>query len=193
MCIRDRLCTLAFAACGSDSVTDAATTASEVVEDAVDGDDEAFSGEINTGGFDDEEAMMEDDEDAMEDEGDAGDSRDLAAANAENVPTSGDATDQTASDAQPVPDNLTAAEIGRQIIFTANVRVEVDDVAAAGAEASSIIEELGGFVFGQNTIGGANAESTITFKVLPSDFGTCLLYTSPSPRDRTRSRMPSSA
>ena len=25
------------------------------------------------------------------------------------------------------------------------------------------------------------------------DFGTCLLYTSPSPRDRTRSRMPSSA
>ena len=24
-------------------------------------------------------------------------------------------------------------------------------------------------------------------------FGTCLLYTSPSPRDRTRSRMPSSA
>ena len=25
------------------------------------------------------------------------------------------------------------------------------------------------------------------------DFGPCLLYTSPSPRDRTRSRMPSSA
>ena len=27
----------------------------------------------------------------------------------------------------------------------------------------------------------------------PDDFGPCLLYTSPSPRDRTRSRMPSSA
>ena len=26
-----------------------------------------------------------------------------------------------------------------------------------------------------------------------ADFGACLLYTSPSPRDRTRSRMPSSA
>ena len=26
-----------------------------------------------------------------------------------------------------------------------------------------------------------------------TDFMTCLLYTSPSPRDRTRSRMPSSA
>ena len=28
---------------------------------------------------------------------------------------------------------------------------------------------------------------------LDKDSGTCLLYTSPSPRDRTRSRMPSSA
>ena len=28
---------------------------------------------------------------------------------------------------------------------------------------------------------------------LASDLSTCLLYTSPSPRDRTRSRMPSSA
>ena len=29
--------------------------------------------------------------------------------------------------------------------------------------------------------------------VIPSGFGTCLLYTSPSPRDRQKSRMPSSA
>ena len=28
---------------------------------------------------------------------------------------------------------------------------------------------------------------------IPSEFNVCLLYTSPSPRDRTRSRMPSSA
>ena len=27
----------------------------------------------------------------------------------------------------------------------------------------------------------------------PGEIGVCLLYTSPSPRDRTRSRMPSSA
>ena len=27
----------------------------------------------------------------------------------------------------------------------------------------------------------------------PADYKNCLLYTSPSPRDRTRSRMPSSA
>ena len=30
-------------------------------------------------------------------------------------------------------------------------------------------------------------------KLIPDDIYTCLLYTSPSPRDRTRSRMPSSA
>ena len=29
--------------------------------------------------------------------------------------------------------------------------------------------------------------------ILSAHFGRCLLYTSPSPRDRTRSRMPSSA
>ena len=31
------------------------------------------------------------------------------------------------------------------------------------------------------------------FRVIPTKIMTCLLYTSPSPRDRTRSRMPSSA
>ena len=30
-------------------------------------------------------------------------------------------------------------------------------------------------------------------KYVPPDINICLLYTSPSPRDRTRSRMPSSA
>ena len=33
----------------------------------------------------------------------------------------------------------------------------------------------------------------INFKINFSTLGSCLLYTSPSPRDRTRSRMPSSA
>ena len=41
-----------------------------------------------------------------------------------------------------------------------------------------------------------NAEILITIRWPddhPDDVDTCLLYTSPSPRDRTRSRMPSSA
>ena len=33
----------------------------------------------------------------------------------------------------------------------------------------------------------------ITAAIFPGYFTSCLLYTSPSPRDRTRSRMPSSA
>ena len=35
--------------------------------------------------------------------------------------------------------------------------------------------------------------STVTETINSMDYNTCLLYTSPSPRDRTRSRMPSSA
>ena len=34
---------------------------------------------------------------------------------------------------------------------------------------------------------------TRELSIRPSDYKFCLLYTSPSPRDRTRSRMPSSA
>ena len=45
-----------------------------------------------------------------------------------------------------------------------------------------------------NSLFGAGAgEYSLTHDVLGTQFMTCLLYTSPSPRDRTRSRMPSSA
>ena len=40
---------------------------------------------------------------------------------------------------------------------------------------------------------GADPTTTVTAVDLPDVIDTCLLYTSPSPRDRTRSRMPSSA
>ena len=36
-------------------------------------------------------------------------------------------------------------------------------------------------------------EGDIQYHAIASESGVCLLYTSPSPRDRTRSRMPSSA
>ena len=50
----------------------------------------------------------------------------------------------------------------------------------------------------QSNYDGTNYVFTTTSSVTPSKIGntfnyTCLLYTSPSPRDRTRSRMPSSA
>ena len=43
----------------------------------------------------------------------------------------------------------------------------------------------------QNEFGLDRAASTYPY--VATMFGYCLLYTSPSPRDRTRSRMPSSA
>ena len=40
---------------------------------------------------------------------------------------------------------------------------------------------------------GCDVESSYRSMELAEQFDFCLLYTSPSPRDRTRSRMPSSA
>lgn len=70
--------------------------------------------------------------------------------------------------------DLTPTDLGRDIIFTAEIGVEVDDVAASGAAATDIIADLGGFVFGQNTIGGAEPRSVITFKVAPARFSEAL-------------------
>ncbi len=70
--------------------------------------------------------------------------------------------------------DLTAEDLGRKLIFTAEVTVGVDDVEASSAEASDIIDEIGGFLFGQETVGGAEAVSILTFKVLPEDFNRAL-------------------
>ena len=54
------------------------------------------------------------------------------------------------------------------------------------------LREIGNFVLGHPE---AIALSTLAELAAETDIATsaCLLYTSPSPRDRTRSRMPSSA
>jgi hypothetical protein len=70
--------------------------------------------------------------------------------------------------------DLTPSDLGRDIIFTAEIGVEVDDVAASGAAATDIIADLGGFVFGQSTVGGAEPRSVITFKVAPARFSEAL-------------------
>jgi len=96
------------------------------------------------------------------------------------------ATDETAAEGEAADDTEgalgaggtrvtpTAADLGRKLVFTANVNVEVVDVAAASAEATTIIEDMGGFLFGQNTAGGAEASSELVFKVLPDDFNRAL-------------------
>ncbi len=69
---------------------------------------------------------------------------------------------------------LQTASLGRDIIFTADMTVAVTDVASAGAEATRIIQEMGGFLFGQQTTGAPEPLSVLTFKVLPGDFQRAL-------------------
>lgn len=69
---------------------------------------------------------------------------------------------------------LQTRSLGRDIIFTADMTVAVIDVAAASAEATRIIEELGGFLFGQESTGEPEPISRLTFKVLPGDFQQAL-------------------
>ena len=62
------------------------------------------------------------------------------------------------------------AAFGRDVIYRAWVSVEAPDVAAASNQAISIVQGLGGFVFGQQTRSRPSAYSEIVFKVLPEDF-----------------------
>jgi hypothetical protein len=73
-----------------------------------------------------------------------------------------------------VPVVAQATDIGRDIIFTAQITVAVTDVASAGAEATRIIESMGGFLFGQETRGAPEPVSILVFKVLPADFQEAL-------------------
>ena len=61
--------------------------------------------------------------------------------------------------------------------------------ALEGNDAAAWLEVLLGNSSGQATPSGA----ALLGSPAGESFSTCLLYTSPSPRDRTRSRMPSSA
>jgi hypothetical protein len=72
------------------------------------------------------------------------------------------------------PVALQTSEFGRDIIFTADLTVAVTDVAAAGQEATRIIQGMGGFLFGQQTTGSPEPRSILTFKVAPQDFQAAL-------------------
>lgn len=72
------------------------------------------------------------------------------------------------------PAALQASQIGREIIFTAELTVAVTDVAEAGQAATRIIERSGGFLFGQQTSGSPEPRSILTFKVAPESFQQAL-------------------
>ena len=73
-----------------------------------------------------------------------------------------------------VPTALTPADLGRDIIYTAEISVQADDVEAASREAVAIVQSLGGIVFSQTTRTEPVPRTSITFKVLPADFSTAL-------------------
>ena len=73
-----------------------------------------------------------------------------------------------------VPTALTPADLGRDIIYTAEISVQADDVEAASREAVAIVQGLGGIVFSQNTRTEPSPRTDITFKVLPQNFSTAL-------------------
>ena len=75
-----------------------------------------------------------------------------------------------------VPQIATQAEdFGRDIIRTATVTAEVDNVIDAGAAATRAVRAVGGYVAGQNTVTTGNQDrATLTFKVPPRDFDETL-------------------
>ena len=64
----------------------------------------------------------------------------------------------------------TPADLGRDVIYRGTVSVRAPDVEAAACEAVSIVQGLGGFVFGQQVSSSPEPESHLTFKVMPADF-----------------------
>ena len=85
-----------------------------------------------------------------------------------------DMSDDSGSDALAAGVPNVPADLGREIIYTAWIAVETADVAAAAAQANSIIQELGGFTFSQDTRTQVRAHTTLTFKVRPEQFFTAL-------------------
>ncbi len=65
-------------------------------------------------------------------------------------------------------------DLGRDIIYTASIAVEVIDVAEATSEASRIMQRFGGLLFGQETTGGTEPRTVLVFRVLPEDFSAAL-------------------
>jgi len=142
-----------LASCGGSEFDSSADTSSEETES-----DRGFDG-ADAG----EPASMDMDTSAEEPE-------DASFASEGDVDDDGGDVSASVGQGAAVPVAVVPADLGRKIIFTADVELDVDDVAAAGAEAVRAIESIGGFVFGQESTGGLSPVSTFTFKVRPENF-----------------------
>ena len=81
------------------------------------------------------------------------------------------------------------SEASAGIVYQAQALNNPPGFSATGLPSGLSINPTTGAITGQTTAVG---DHNITLRASNLS-GTCLLYTSPSPRDRTRSRMPSSA
>jgi len=82
--------------------------------------------------------------------------------------------DVASTNAQAVLTSLDVVNLGRSIIFTANLHIEVEDIVAAGAEIENAVAGLGGVLFGQETTTGDAPRSILTIKIRPEDFDEAL-------------------
>jgi hypothetical protein len=65
---------------------------------------------------------------------------------------------------------LDAGTYGRDVVYTATVSVEVDDVDAAARQALASVRAAGGILFGQETVSDPEPRTVLIFKVPPAAF-----------------------
>ena len=83
-----------------------------------------------------------------------------------------------------------------QVDLTGKTLIQSTRAGTVGVEAASSAKDifLGSFVVAQATVDAVKSEMPALVSIIAmGDQGVCLLYTSPSPRDKRQSRMPSSA
>ncbi len=101
------------------------------------------------------------------------------AVDAGNAPLEAPDAEKSDGDAGTSTDSSTVsvalvADLGRDIIYRAEMTVAVTDVPQASADARAIVASLGGYLYGEQSTGGATPTSLLTFKVLPGDFEEAL-------------------
>ncbi|HEC09415.1 MAG TPA: DUF4349 domain-containing protein [Acidimicrobiales bacterium] len=109
--------------------------------------------------------------------GDAGSAESFASESAQTTVPSGGAVpaaDGTEGEVGAIPAALQPADIGRDIIYTAEVSIQVDDVDGAAQSAMREMAALGGLLFGQRSTTEPEVITVLTFKVRPEDFSEAL-------------------
>ena len=98
----------------------------------------------------------------------------MAAPGSDASDGSGEPREVLGTDAVEAVTATTPADLGRLIVYTASISIEVDDVITAGEEAQAAVAGLGGVLFGQETTTGDNPRSVLTIKVPPQNFQAAL-------------------